>query len=302
MYKILTIIILLSSCTAARLSVPEAFQKQSTKYPVKGVNGWMINQKLSFGPYQTSSIKRGWDFSSSVQYTKMRMSPEEAVLKVFDINTDKASMKQRGKLQYTIEEGDQLAEIYVTETFSEKQLVYKSNNPYIGNASKTNSYQYAFTAAIVPLTLKEKDPWSLVMINKYDIAKDTARRLFDQPYVEEEGYATNGKDNIAIRPLRIDNVTTKSGKQTKVIGGKMLSGYELQWDGGVVAIIDILDNNVWIYNDLEPSERFILSSISSAILLKRMQDVEKERNDAGSESNIDLKNSKTKKETTERKD
>ncbi|HEY6954489.1 MAG TPA: hypothetical protein VI385_04560, partial [Flavisolibacter sp.] len=110
------------------------------------------------------------------------------------------------------------------------------------------------------------------------------------------------KDNIAIRPLRIDNVTTKSGKQTKVIGGKMLSGYELQWDGGVVAIIDILDNNVWIYNDLEPSERFILSSISSAILLKRMQDVEKERNDAGSESNIDLKNSKTKKETTERKD
>jgi hypothetical protein len=302
MYKILTIIILLSSCTAARLSVPEAFQKQSTKYPVKGVNGWMINQKLSFGPYQTSSIKRGWDFSSSVQYTKMRMSPEEAVLKVFDINTDKASMKQRGKLQYTIEEGGQLAEIYATETFSEKQLVYKSNNPYIGNASKTNSYQYAFTAAIVPLTLKEKDPWSLVMINKYDIAKDTARRLFDQPYVEEEGYATNGKDNIAIRPLRIDNVTTKSGKQTKVIGGKMLSGYELQWDGGVVAIIDILDNNVWIYNDLEPSERFILSSISSAILLKRMQDVEKERNDAGSESNIDLKNSKTKKETTERKD
>jgi len=302
MYKILTIIILLSSCTAARLSVPEAFQKQSTKYPVKGVNGWMINQKLSFGPYQTSSIKRGWDFSSSVQYTKMRMSPEEAVLKVFDINTDKASMKQRGKLQYTIEEGGQLAEIYATETFSEKQLVYKSNNPYIGNASKTNSYKYAFTAAIVPLTLKEKDPWSLVMINKYDIAKDTARRLFDQPYVEEEGYATNGKDNIAIRPLRIDNVTTKSGKQTKVIGGKMLSGYELQWDGGVVAIIDILDNNVWIYNDLEPSERFILSSISSAILLKRMQDVEKERNDAGSESNIDLKNSKTKKETTERKD
>ena len=302
MYKILTIIILLSSCTAARLSVPEAFQKQSTKYPVKGVNGWMINQKLSFGPYQTSSIKRGWDFSSSVQYTKMRMSPEEAVLKVFDINTDKASMKQRGKLQYTIEEGDKLAEIYATETFSEKQLVYKSNNPYIGNASKTNSYQYAFTAAIVPLTLKEKDPWSLVMINKYDIAKDTARRLFDRPYVEEEGYATNGKDNIAIRPLRIDNVTTKSGKQTKVIGGKMLSGYELQWDGGVVAIIDILDNNVWIYNDLEPSERFILSSISSAILLKRMQDVEKERNDAGSESNIDLKNSKTKKETTERKD
>ena len=117
------------------------------------------------------------------------------------------------------------------------------------------------------------------MINKYDIAKDTARKLFDKPYVEEEGYATNGKDNIAIRPLRIENVTTKSGKQTKVLGGKMLSGYELQWDGGVVAIIDILDNSLWIYNDLEPSEKFILSSIASAIMLKRIQDVEKDKYD-----------------------
>jgi len=279
MYKVFLAAVLLASCTAAKLSVPEPFKKQSTRYSVKGLNGWMINQKLSFGPYQTSSIKRGWDFTSSVQYTKFRISPEEAVLKVFDINTDKRNLNQRNKFQYTLEEGDQLAEIYATEKFSEKQLVYKSNNPYIGSASKTNRYDYSFTAAIVPLTTKEKDPWSLVMINKYDIAKDTAGRLFDRPYVEEEGYATNGKENIAIRPLRIENVTTKSGKQTKVFGGKMLSGYELQWDNGVVAIIDILDNSIWIYNDLEPSEKFLLSSIASAILLKRMQGVEKDKYD-----------------------
>jgi hypothetical protein len=167
--------------------------------------------------------------------------------------------------------------VYATEKFKEKQLVYKSNNPWIGNASKTNKYEYAFTAAIVPLMAKNDEPWSLVLINKYDIANDTARRLFDRPYVEEEGYATNGKESIAIRPLRIDNVTTKGGKETKVFGGKMLAGYELQWDRGVVAIIDILDNSVWMYNELEPSEKLILSSVSSAILLKRMQDVEKDK-------------------------
>lgn len=302
MYKIFIAAILLTSCTAAKLSVPEAFQKQSTRHSVKGLNGWMINQKLSFGPYQTSTIKRGWDFASSVQYTKFSMSPEEAVLKVFDVNTDKRNLNQRNKFQYTLEEGNHLVEIYATEKFSEKQLVYKSNNPYIGSASKTNRYDYAFTAAIVPLTGKEKEPWSLVMINKYDVAKDTARRLFDKPYVEEEGYATNGKDNIAIRPLRIENVTTKSGKQTKVLGGKMLSGYELQWDGGVVAVIDILDNNIWIYNDLEPSEKFLLSSIASAIMLKRMQDVEKDRNDGNDdEENFNLKRKSNKKQDVELK-
>ena len=57
----------------------------------------------------------------------------------------------------------------------------------------------------------------------------------------------------------------------------MLSGYELRWDDGVVAIIDILDNSIWFANNLEASDKLILSSISSAILLKRMQDVEKDR-------------------------
>jgi hypothetical protein len=274
---LLAFLITFASCTAVKLSVPSQFSSQSTKMPVKGINGWQINQQLTFGNYKTSKIKRGWDFTSSVQYTKFRIRPEEALLKVFDINTDKNINTQRNKFQYTIEDGNLIAEVYATEKFKEKQLVYKSNNPWIGNASKTNRYEYAFTAAIVPLTAKNEEPWSLVLINKYDIANDTARRLFDRSYVEEEGYATNGKESIAIRPLRIDNIITKKGKDTKVLGGKMLAGYELQWDRGVVAIIDILDNSIWLYNELEPTDKLILSSISSAILLKRMQDVEKDK-------------------------
>jgi hypothetical protein len=272
----LSLLLLLFSCTTAKLSVPEKFSTQATRMPVKGINGWQVGQKLSFGTYTTSTIKRGWDFSSSLQYTKFRIRPEEAVLKVFDISTDNNINKQRSKFQYSISDGNNIAEVFATEKFSEKQLVYKSNNPWIGNASKTKKYDYAFTAAILPVE-KDAKPWSLVLVNSYDINKDTAHGIFDRPYVEEEGYATNGKDNIAIRPLRIEKLTTKSGRQTRVFGGKMLSGYELQWDGGVVAIIDILDNNLWIYNDLEPKEKMILSAISSAILLKKMQDVEKDR-------------------------
>jgi hypothetical protein len=278
--KLLTLItglITMASCTAVKLSVPTQFSSQATKMPVKGINGWQVNQKLSFGNYHTSKVKRGWDFTSSLQYTKFRIRPEEALIKVFDINTDHNVNTQRNQFQYTIEDGNLVAEVYATEKFKEKQLVYKSNNPYIGNASKTNRYEYAFTAAIVPLSVKNDEPWSLVLVNKYDIANDTARKLFGRPYVEEEGYATNGIENIAIRPLRIDQVTTKNGKNTKVFGGKMLAGYELQWDRGVVAIIDILDHAVWFENSLEAEDRLVLSSISSAILLKRMQDVEKDK-------------------------
>lgn len=272
-------LVLLTSCTAVKVSVPDKFSSQSTKMKVKGLNGWMINQQLFFGPYGTSKIKRGWDFNASIQHTKFSMRPEETLLRVFDIHTDKGTNLQRNKFHYDISDGKYMTEIYATEKFNEKQLVYKSNNPWIGNASKTNRYEYAFTAAIVPLFERNTDPWSLVLMNKYDIKKDTARKLFDRPYVEEEGYATNGKENITIRPLRLDKVTTKGGKDTKVFGGPLLTGYELQWDGGVVGIIDILDNNIWIYNDLEPKEKIILSSIASAIMLKRMQDVQKDKDD-----------------------
>jgi len=271
------IVFAFTSCTAVKLSVPEQFSQQATKMPVKGVQGWMINQQLSFGEFQTSKIKRGWDFSSSLQYTKFRISPEEMMLRVFDIETDKKNLSQKNKFQYTIRDGRSEADVYATEKFTEKQLVYKSNNPYIGNASKTNKYEYAFTAAILPVAKENNEPWSLVLINKFDIAQNQGKGIFEQPYVEEEGYATNGKENITIRPLRVDKLEQKNGRESKVFGGKILSGYELKWDDGVVAIIDILDNNIWMANNLDAPDKLVLSAISSAILLKRMQDVEKDK-------------------------
>ena len=270
-------LLFLVSCTAAKVSVPASFSSQATRMKVKGLNGWMINQRLSFGEFSTSSVKRGWDFSSSFQYTKFSLDPQTMLLRVFNIDTDVRNLKQRNKFQYTIQDGNLMAEVFATEKFSENQLVYKSNNPFLGQVNATQRYEYAFTAAILPLIAKENDPWSLVLMNKYDAGKDTARRIFDRPYVEEEGYATNGKENITIRPLRLEKLTTKSGKETKVLGGAILTGYELRWDDGVVAIIDILDNSIWFANNLDARDKIILSSISSAILLKRMQDIDKDK-------------------------
>lgn len=277
--KIITGLMLTSfvSCTPVKVAVPTAFSAAATKYPVKGLNGWMINQQLRFGNYSTSTVKRGWDFTSTVQYTKFNLKPEEMLLRVFDMDTDNRRQNQRNKFRYLLEDGNLVAEIFATEKFTEKQLLYKSNNSWIGDISKTQRYEYAFSAAILPLTATDNDPWSLVLVNKYDAAKDTARRLFDRPYVEEEGYATNGKETVTVRPLRLEKMTTKAGKDTRILGGPMLTGYELRWDDGVVAVIDIMDNSIWLANELDAKDKLILSSISSAILLKRMQDVEKDK-------------------------
>lgn len=276
-YYWLPLLFLLVACSTAKLTVPGEFVSVSTVYSVKGLQGWQIGQQLHFGDYSTSRIKRGWDFSASVQYSKFRLRPEEYLAKVLAITTFKNFNDQRNRFQYTIGDGIQEIEVYATEKFEEKQLVYKSNNPYIGNASKTNRYEYAFTSVIVPLGEKDAVPWSLVLINKYDGKKDTAQKLFARPYVEEEGYATNGNELFAIRPLRVASVTTAKGNQQNVWGGKMLGGYEIQWEGIPVAMIDILDNTFRLKNDLASSRKLLLSAFASAILLKRMQDVEKDK-------------------------
>jgi len=115
------------------------------------------------------------------------------------------------------------------------------------------------------------EPWQLVVYNTYDRAKDTARRLFDMPYVEEEGYATNGNETITLKPVRVASMTAKNGRQAQ-FPVKILSGYELRIDDGVIAIIDSLSNKLYVYKELDEPTRLIVASISSALLLRQLED------------------------------
>ncbi|HEX6914924.1 MAG TPA: hypothetical protein VF145_06765, partial [Chitinophagaceae bacterium] len=236
---------ILASCGSAKLAVPEKFQAVSEKMPVKGVNAWIVNQKLSFGKYQTSKVKRGWVATTGEDYYTI----EQRMLRMFSVNTFNSIKHEKNRYRYTISNGIDEAKIYCVEKMTREDLNIETNNRFLGDISRTNHWQYCFTAAILPMKDTTSAPWQLVMYNTYDRAKDTARKLFDLPYVEEEGYATNESEKIMIRPLRIKNLTTKNGKEAKY-PVKILSGYELTIDDGVIAVIDKLGNNLWVYNEL----------------------------------------------------
>lgn len=267
----------LISCTAAKVSVPDNLRAAATPMKVSGLNGWMINQQLSFGNYTTSSVKRGWDFSSALQHSRISFKLEDQIVKVFNIGTDNRSVNERNKFQYTIREGANSAAVFAMEKFNEKQLVYKTGLPILGDVTRTKNVQYAFSAAIVLLADNQPEPWQLVMVHRYDAARDTARGVFDQPYVEEDGYASNGDMTIQIRPLRIRNYTNPKGKDVKVVGGPLFAGYELLIDNGVIGVVDLLDNQVWMVNDMDPAYKMVTAAVSSALMLKRKQDINQEQ-------------------------
>lgn len=275
---ILTGLVLLASCTAVKIAVPEQFSSQATAMKVEGLNGWKFNEQLSFGNYVTSSVKRGWDISNGSRFSRFSLKAEDIILSGFNIYSDREKYNEKNRFQYSIQDASLVTEVLAQERFSESQIVYKSNMDWLNNLKRTDKYEYAFSATIVPLNFNKGEVWSLTMLNEFD-AKKTKQNAFERPQTKDLGYVTNGKEKIEIKPLFLTKRVTASGKEGKVLGGPIHTGYELRWDDGVVGLIDIMDNKVWIVNDLEPKEKMILSAVASAILLKRKQDVYTERSD-----------------------
>ncbi len=261
------IAIIATSCSTAKLAVPEKFTAVSEKMPIKGVNSWVFNQKLSFGKYKTTKVKRGWTSTTEDKYYTL----EQRLMKVFNVDNFNSVTQQKNKYRYTIQDGTSEAQVYCLEKMTREDITIRTNTRLLGDLSRTNHSQYSFSAAILPMKDTSSEPWQLVVYNTYDRSKDTARRLFDLPYVEEEGYVTNGKETISIKPLRITNMTTKNGKESR-FPVKILSGYELRIDDGVIAIIDSLSNQLWVYNELDEQTRLIVAAISSALLLRQLED------------------------------
>jgi len=265
------------SCSTSRLAVPDQFSSQATYYPVKGAKVSGINQHLRFGNYTTSRIKRGWHLSSGIRYDDFWTSPQELLLNVFGVEMMKERSNEKGRFRYTLANEHASAEIFGTELYHSNNLVFNSSRLWkpLGESTAMINYKYAFSATIIPSDTSKMGLWTLLMTDTYDISQNTSRGVFEQPYVEQKGYATNGKDTIRVRTLNLNTVADKNGKTTKTLfGTKVLSGYELSTSDGVIGIIDTLDKALWIYNDQEERLKFIISAMGTAILLKQIENPE----------------------------
>ncbi|NEU06941.1 hypothetical protein GZH53_01335 [Flavihumibacter sp. R14] len=262
-----------TACTTVKLGIPSEFSSQATELHVKGLNGFTVNQKLVFGEYETSKIKNGWVRTQEKNDRMSDVSTEDRLLKVFNIDNSNKTTSSDTKYQYSLYGGGLEAKIYSMERKSTEETDIRTQIKWLGDFSSTKNSRYSFSAAILPLIPNFDEPWQVVLYSNYEAKKDTAKRLFDLPYAEEDGYATNGKETITIRTIRTKNMTTTTGRSVNM-PVKLPAGYELRIDDGVIGIIDTYDNNVWIYNELDKNTRFIIASISSSILLRKLESTE----------------------------
>lgn len=263
---VLTFVVGCSS--SIRLAVPEVFKQQATMYHVNGARG----NKMSFENFSTSKIKRG--IHVSYPGWNRGFFLENLLLNQAGIQKNEIVRKEKAKFRYTLSDGKAAIEVYGEEKEVTKTLEYKLINGDAGIFSsykRLQKYTYVFSALIGSASTGNDKPWELVMTNVYDKKKENDQQIFKILRPDDNGIATNGSDTLFIKGVSIKETEAPNGKSGK-LPIKLLSGYELSTPGGVVAIIDMIDRNIWFYNELDEKERLNISAIATALFARKIND------------------------------
>jgi hypothetical protein len=264
-YLVLLFALGAGACTTVKLSVPSAFKDQASAFHVKGAR----SNKMAYAGYRTSRIKRGfhviypgfsWDFTL-----------ENLLLNKIGIDKDVSIVKEKARFRYVLFEDDTKIEVYGREKSSKRTTGFAFTHvpgPF-NSFESTDEYNYIFSAVIKTDTAAVTGKWQLVMSNVWEREEDPVQSIFSFLQSNDRGFATNTVDSIFIKPISIKNAEGKNG-QKGILPFKMLSGYELATADGVIAIIDLIGRNVWVYNELNRKERLMVAGITTALFARKV--------------------------------
>lgn len=257
------VISLLASCAPMKLQVPERFAEQATRLHVKGLK----SRNLSFENYTSSNVKRGWNPGRSKDDITASAPQEEDVEKRLALNKPGMRDKTGNKFHFTLNDGKISTVVFFKEAAIRKQEGQGLRGPREMSLSRPSDHQYNLSAIIRELETTDTSIWKMMMHTWYDHMHDSVSGMFELPFTDEERYLTNGKETFAIRAIRVKSVV--SGNKSGEFPIKMLSGFEFRIDDGVVAIVDIKSDDIWIYKELDDKTKLIIASAASVILLRK---------------------------------
>lgn len=266
---ILSSLALLTACgPSIKMSIPETFQKQAFKEHVEGARG----NKMSFSGYSTTKIKRSMHLSYPV-WGGRTFFWDNVLLNRWGIQKDERVSKEKAKFQYTLTDGRYHVEVYADEQELTKNLEFEAPGVLgIYNSFKQlQNYNYIFTAVISADTTQDLKNWKMVLTNIYDRKATNDKNPFAYRKQGDNGLASNGTDTIYINPVNVKKAESSDGK-TRDLPFKLLSGYELSTADGVIAIVDLVEQNIWFYNELDAETKLTVSAIGTALFARRVHD------------------------------
>jgi hypothetical protein len=247
-------ILLLAGCNTMKPALSEA---ETISYPVKGRQGLLINQKLKFGDYETSKVKRSWTRGGNTRLDLLAGTvndPNSPGLMVMEYDDRKQS--------YYFQMQDffgNFSDVYGTSEYHSRDLKIGDNPNSIINIFEDIFGKVDYSDNLFYLQLyinEESKPWQLMLDNH-------ASQAFAKNYYGV--LAIDGHNYYSLKP--ITEVKSKNGKTGSLFMGSV--GYEIfNSKNESVAGVSLIDGGEVYLHTQNPDERFLLANLCAALLLQ----------------------------------
>ncbi len=247
-------IVILAACTPFKMGVSASLKQGHDEYAVKGRQGILINQKLSFGEFYTTGIKRSWTRGGSSGFGIGNAGTSAAQ---FENLISVEYIKRKQTIQFELSDGKQNAATYCVARFNAKDLeIGKHPNSVLnigmdlfnlGGWSESTYYIQIYTKGA-------ERPWEMLIDNQAAHAR--SKSYTGLLSLSKEQYYT-------VVPVTQMEKNGKTGNALAAIG------FEFRDAGGkAVAAVSLIDRGMVFMGKLNADERLLLANACTALLLQ----------------------------------
>ena len=254
----LVVTIVITGCASAKMAVSDDLKPAYDEYSVKGRQGILIKQKMSFGEYSTNTVHRSWTKGSYGRTGIGYGDPfRQEWINIISVKyTDK-----KQTIRYEMNNGGMQSEVYCVSRFNAEDLeIGRNPNSLLnigmdlaGAGIKLSSIYYVQIFA----SPTDNRPWELVLDNQ-------AAQASRNSYI---GRLAKGRDEyydvVPVSKMEI------KGKTGTTLAGSI--GFEFRNKyGKTVAAVSLLDKGMVYLGKTTAEERFLLANACTALLLQEV--------------------------------
>ena len=253
------IALLFAQCHPAKMALNEDAWPAKEEYEVLGKKGIFSKERMQFGKYHTTEVKRSW-----VKGTVSRFGLGEGNVTDYDytniISLDYIRRNQTIKFSMT-DEANRASEVFCVSKFKTTELTI-GNQPNsvlnIGIDVVKSILSHPDDKYYVQIYTKAERPWELILDN-------VQTQLHPKTYV---GFLSQGRDRYyTIVPVR--EMQGKDGKPAGILFGSV--GFEIRnKEGKAVAAVSKIDKGVVYMQGSDEEERFLLANVCAALLMQEV--------------------------------
>ncbi|MDR6969503.1 hypothetical protein J2X31_003536 [Flavobacterium arsenatis] len=249
-------LVTLQGCTPFKPALSEGNTTNFEELSVKGRQGILINQKLEFGNFQTSKVKRSWTKGGNSRTGISKGVPGDVF---YENIISKEFINRNQTFYFQLKDNEnRISDVYAASAFNSANLLIGNNPNSIINVFEDIINIENNTESLFYLQVfinNETKPWQLILDNQ-------ASQLHADNYTGV--FALDENKYYTLKP--ITKVASKNGHRSIMFGSV---GYEI-FDANKksVAAVSLMDRGMVFLKTTDSNEKFLLSNLCSALLLQ----------------------------------